>query len=81
MEDIFRLKDRYQNGKTSIGEELIRPCLSLCSHYRRGTGFFSSSALKSYSSAIGSIIKNDVKIEILCSPVIQDRKSVFLYHE
>lgn len=74
MEDIFELKDRYQNGRDNIGIDLIRPCLSLCSHYRRGTGFFSSSALKAYSASLGDILSNDVKIDILTSPIIQDKK-------
>jgi len=74
MEDIFELKDRYQNGRDNIGIDLIRPCLSLCNHYRRGTGFFSSSALKAYSASLGDILCNDVKIDILTSPIIQDKK-------
>jgi superfamily II DNA or RNA helicase len=73
MDDIFSLKNRYQNGDVQIGSELIQPCLSLCNHYRRGTGFFSSSALKAYVSAIDNIINDKIKIDILCSPVIHDK--------
>ena len=73
MDDIFALKNRYQNGDVQIGKELINPCLFLCKHYRRGTGFFSSSALKAYVSAIDNIIHDKTKIDILCSPIIQDK--------
>ena len=72
-QDLKHLKNRYQNGKDNIGHDFLRPCLERCTHYRRGTGFFSSSALKTYASSLEHIIKDDVKIEILCSPVIQDR--------
>ena len=70
------LEEIYQNGGSgsSIGENLIASCLSECSHYRRGTAYFSSSSLKTYASFLGEIIKKDVKIDILCSPVIQDQK-------
>ena len=70
------LEDIYQNDENnlSIGKELMSSCLSECSHYRRGTAYFSSSSLKTYASFLGDIIKNNVKIEILCSPVIQDQK-------
>lgn len=70
------LKDIYQNDENnlSIGKELMASCLYECIHYRRGTAYFSSSSLKTYASFLGDIIKNDVKIEILCSPVIQDQK-------
>lgn len=72
----LKLKDRYQNGKDNIGQDLIQPCLELCTHYRRGTGFFSSSALISYASSLDRIIRDDVKIDILCSPVIQDKSLI-----
>ncbi len=74
--DILKLKDRYQNGKDNIGKDLIKPCLELCTHYRRGTGFFSSSALKSYASSLEHIIEDNVKIDILCSPIIQDKSLI-----
>ncbi len=50
--------------------------MELCTHYRRGTGFFSSSAFKSYSSSLSHIINDDVKIDILCSPIIQDKSLI-----
>ncbi len=73
---LKKIKDRYQNGKDNIGKDFMRPCLELCTHYRRGTGFFSSSALKSYSGSLGRIITDDVKIDIICSPVVQDRSFI-----
>ena len=74
---VYRnLKDIYQNDEhnLSIGKELMATCLAECKHYRRGTAYFSSSSLKTYASFLGDIIEKDVKIEILCSPVIQDQK-------
>jgi superfamily II DNA or RNA helicase len=70
------LEDIYQNDEhnLSIGKELMASCLSECNHYRRGTAYFSSSSLKTYASFLGEIIKKEVKIDILCSPVIQDQK-------
>ena len=56
MKDIYELENFYQNGPVKIGDKLIKSCLSLCFHYRRGTGFFSSSALKSYVSSFDNII-------------------------
>ena len=76
MDSILDLKDRYQNGVDNIGTDLISPCLNNCKHYRRGTGFFSSSALKAYAESLGRIISDDVKIDILCSPIIQDKSLI-----
>ena len=69
---LLGLKDRYQNGRDDIGRDLIAPCLAEAILYRRGTGFFSSSALIAYAGAMDHIINDSVKLEILCSPVIQD---------
>jgi superfamily II DNA or RNA helicase len=75
-ESIRNLKPSYKNGKDKIGRDLLQPCLQECTLYRRGTAFFSSSALKSYASSIDHILKDNVKIEILCSPVVSDRSLI-----
>ena len=80
-EKIKSLKDRYQNGRDNIGRDLVGVCLSECNLYRRGTGFFSGSALKAYAAAIDHVLKDDVKIEILCSPVIQDKRLISILRE
>ena len=80
-EKLKNLKDRYQNGRDNIGKDLVGVCLSECSLYRRGTGFFSSSALKAYAAGIDHVLKEGVKIQILCSPVIQDKKLISILRE
>lgn len=73
---ILNLKERYKNGYDNIGKDLIGACLSECRLYRRGTAYFSSSALMSWSAAMDHVINDKVKIEIICSPVISDRHLV-----
>jgi superfamily II DNA or RNA helicase len=75
-EDILNLKDRYQNGYDNIGKDFLGKCLKECSRYRRGTAFFSSSALMSWADAMDHLINEKVKIEILCSPVVSDRRLI-----
>ncbi len=70
---ILDLKDRYKNGYDNIGKDLIGTCLSECKLYRRGTAYFSSSALMAWSEAMDHVVNDAVKIEIICSPVISDR--------
>ena len=71
------LEPTYTNGiGVNIGEELIRTCLLDCELYRRGTAFFSSSSLKSYADLISDLIEKEVKLEIMCSPVIQDNSLI-----
>ena len=71
------LKTTYSNGiGVNIGDNLIKTCLADCSLYRRGTAFFSSTSLKSYADLISDLIEKEVKLEILCSPVIQDKNLI-----
>jgi superfamily II DNA or RNA helicase len=67
------IKRRYRNGPDNIGKDLVAPCLSKAVLYRRGTGFFSSGALVGYASAMEKLIKGDIKIQIICSPVVHDK--------
>jgi superfamily II DNA or RNA helicase len=70
------IKRRYRNGEDNIGNDFVSPCLKHTKLYRRGTGFFSSSALITYAESIDRLINEDIKIEIICSPVIQDKTLV-----
>lgn len=71
-ENILRLKNYYENTDQTIGKQLITTCLKECKRYRRGSAFFSSSSFLTYAEALYHVIKDNVKIEILCSPVIND---------
>ena len=67
-----KIKRRYKNGPDNIGRDFVAPCLKQAVLYRRGTGFFSSGALQSYASAMEHLISGNVKIEIICSPIVHD---------
>lgn len=73
-ENIKRLKRTYRNSRKGekIGRDLIAPCLRECVRYRRGTGTFTSSILSTYIRSIDEILDNNTKIEILCSPQIDE---------
>lgn len=76
---IERLKDFYENGPDNIGRDFIRPCLKEASLYRRGAAFFGSTSMITYADALLHVIKDGVKIEILCSPVINDIRLLDTY--
>jgi len=80
-EKIKNLKDRYKNGYDNIGKDLIGSCLKECKLYRRGTAFFSGSALMSWAEAMSHVVNDGVKIEIMCSPVVSDRHLVEILKE
>ncbi len=66
------LKRRYRNGPDNIGQDFVAACLRHSILYRRGTGFFSSSALAAYAESIDLMLTERLRVEIICSPVIKD---------
>lgn len=71
---ILNLEDYYENGDDNIGQDFIMPCLRECKKYRRGAGFFKSSSLIAYAEALYHVVKENVEIEILCSPALDKDK-------
>jgi superfamily II DNA or RNA helicase len=67
------IKRKYRNGPDNIGRDFVAPCLSHSVLYRRGTGFFSSGALVSYAASMEHLIRDNVKVQIICSPVVHDK--------
>jgi superfamily II DNA or RNA helicase len=70
------LKRRYRNGPDNIGQDFVAACLRHSTLYRRGTGFFSSSALAAYAESIDRMLDEGLRVEIICSPVIKDEALV-----
>jgi superfamily II DNA or RNA helicase len=75
----LNIKRRYKNGPDNIGQDFVSPCLINSKLYRRGTGFFSSGALLAYAGAMEYLINGQIKIEIICSPVIQDKDLIQIF--
>ena len=71
----LNLERKYKNRQgVNIGQKLIAPCLAgEPKLYRRGTAYFSSSSMKAYAESMSKLIEKNVKFEIICSPVIQDK--------
>lgn len=70
------LKRRYLNGPDNIGQDFVSACLRHSTLYRRGTGFFSSSALAAYAESIDRMLTEELRVQIICSPVINDEALV-----
>jgi len=75
-ERLARLKPDYQNGEDNIGRDLIEPCLAECTLYKRGTGFFSATALNAYAGSLDRLISGKTKIKIICSPKITSKETI-----
>ena len=73
LEDVKPIKDHYRSGNSDLGHDFFIPCLSRCKRYRRAVGYFSSSALISWSEALSSLIKDDeAVVSLLISPNLSE---------
>jgi superfamily II DNA or RNA helicase len=66
------LKSYYRTGRDNLGTEFFARCLEHCYSYKRAAGYFSSSALKTWSSTLVRLIADKVHIFLLISPELSE---------
>ena len=67
--EIHKLQGHYRSGTSDLRKDFFSPCLGRCSRYQRAVGYFSSSALISWSNILPRMLeKAPVRIELLISP-------------
>ena len=70
---IHGLLPFYRTGQENLAEGFFKPCLSQCISYRRAAGYFSSTALKTWSSALVRLLEEQVSIQLLISPEVSQQ--------
>ena len=74
LETIHALKAHYRSGVDDLQRDFFTPCLSKCTEYRRGAGYFTSSALVSWVGALPRVLTMRPKsISLLVAPVLLER--------
>lgn len=72
-ETISLIRSHYRSGGSNIGQDFFVPCLTYCSSYRRAAGFFSSSALITWSSVLPKLVDDKVTtVQLLISPQLSE---------
>ena len=63
------LKAHYRSGQDDLAADFFRPCLRMASSYRRAAGYFSTSALLSWTDALPRVaIEGELNVQIIASP-------------
>lgn len=66
---ILELLGHYRSGSSTLGAEFFAPCLKEAVRYRRAAGYFSSSALITWASALPRVVGDSgLKIQLIASP-------------
>lgn len=78
QERIRALAHYYQSGQSNLASDFFTPCLTFCTTYARAAGYFSSSALKTWSCALPKIVSKEVKIQLIISPVLSSQDKAAL---
>jgi superfamily II DNA or RNA helicase len=69
---IRQLAGHYRTGDGDLASSFFSPCLSKCVAYKRAVGFFSSSALRTWTSILSRLAEEEqIKIQLLTSPLLQ----------
>ena len=65
----FGLKSHYRSGMDDLAKDFFQPCLMRASRYRRAVGYFSTSALLSWSEALLRLAQDgDLTAQLIASP-------------
>lgn len=74
MSVIDQLKSHYRSGRDDLASHFFQPCMREASRYRRAVGYFSTSALLSWTDNLPRIALEDgLKIQLIASPELSDR--------
>ena len=66
---IRDLEPHYRSGGGSLAAKFFEPCLRYCTRYRRAAGYFSSTALITWSGALQRLVSDEnMLVELITSP-------------
>lgn len=72
-EIIRGLLSHYRSGNDDLADDFFQPCLARCSGYSRAVGFFTSSSLVTWASALPRFVSHpNLEIRLLVSPRLTD---------
>jgi len=71
---IAELRTHYRSGSDDLAGDFFKPCLAHCVAYSRAVGYFSSSALATWSHILPEIARGgrEVAIRLLASPALSE---------
>lgn len=70
-EIIRGLKASYRTKENQLVSDFFVPCLKYCNSYQRAAGYFSSTALATWSAMLERLDSEDISISLLISPELQ----------
>lgn len=76
---IDDLKGHYRSGRDDLATDFFQPCMREAIRYRRAVGYFSTSALLSWTDALPRVALEDgLRIQLIASPELSelDHKSL-----
>src|SRR4051812_33448179 len=72
LRDLQHRED-YRSGYDDILNDFMRPALREARDYWRAVGYFSSSALESFGTPLGDLLKNGGSIRLVTSVELSER--------
>ena len=63
-DEIRALEDNYRSGKQDLRRDFFARCFKYCSHYRRASGYFASTALVSWLAGLTRVVHDGAVLPI-----------------
>src|SRR4051812_40177019 len=65
----LEVKSHYRSGRDDLAADFFRPCLRSASLYSRAAGYFSTSALLSWTDALSRVaMDGELVVRVIASP-------------
>lgn len=66
---LANLKSHYRSGRDDLATDFFQPCLRCASLYRRAVGYFSTSALLTWTDALPRVaVEGELLVQLIASP-------------
>lgn len=78
-EAIRGLRSHYRSGNDDLSDDFFQPCMARCDAYSRAVGFFASSSLVTWASALPRFVSHPhINIRLLIAPRLtqEDREAL-----
>lgn len=70
---VDHLKSHYRSGRDDLAADFFQPCMREAIRYRRAVGYFSTTALLSWTDALPRVALEDgLKIQLIASPELSE---------
>lgn len=75
LPEYRKVKGSYRSGDDTLRQQFFEPCFRDCTSYSRAVGFFTSTSLRTWASALVRLPAQSIAIRLLIGPALSQEDS------